>query len=301
MTRKAVTDVDQILRREGEKNKKELNSALILPFSDDYPFCTNGVYFFAGRMGSGKTYGVIRHIMITDRLMEKPYYDQIVVSATSGSMDKTSKTFMNNCSAPVTNVDDKQLMAWLNKNVKQKSKYYAINKFIQSNMRVVTDDMKKIIEKHKLLRDDKKSYDMRRLASYILSKLSKYPFKKCPSNTFLILDDYGGHTLLNKPDSPLANFITKVRHYNYTVCIMCQTWRMICLNLKRLCTDFVIFQGYSQQDFETMVTQSGSGRDKKELWEKYKNLKTPRSYMRLHIVAGKEEFVDVEVPQKTLL
>ena len=301
MTRKAVTDVDQILRREGEKNKKELNSALILPFSDDYPFCTNGVYFFAGRMGSGKTYGVIRHIMITDRLMEKPYYDQIVVSATSGSMDKTSKTFMNNCSAPVTNVDDKQLMAWLNKNVKQKGKYYAINKFIQSNMRVVTDDMKKIIEKHKLLRDDKKSYDMRRLASYILSKLSKYPFKKCPSNTFLILDDYGGHTLLNKPDSPLANFITKVRHYNYTVCIMCQTWRMICLNLKRLCTDFVIFQGYSQQDFETMVTQSGSGRDKKELWEKYKNLKTPRSYMRLHIVAGKEEFVDVEVPQKTLL
>ena len=301
MTQKAIIQVDDILHKQAEKNKKELTTALILPFSDDYPFCTNGVYFFAGRMGSGKTYGVIRHIMITDRLMEKPYYDQIVVSATSGSMDKTSKTFMNNCSAPVTNVDDKQLMAWLNKNVKQKGKYYAINKFIQSNMRVVTDDMKKIIEKHKLLRDDKKSYDMRRLASYILSKLSKYPFKKCPSNTFLILDDYGGHTLLNKPDSPLANFITKVRHYNYTVCIMCQTWRMICLNLKRLCTDFVIFQGYSQQDFETMVTQSGSGRDKKELWEKYKNLKTPRSYMRLHIVAGKEEFVDVEVPQKTLL
>ena len=239
--------------------------------------------------------------MITDRLMEKPYYDQIVVSATSGSLDKTSKTFMNNCSAPITNVDDKQLMSWLNKNVKQKAKYYAINKFIQSNMRVVTDDMKKIIEKHKLLRNDKQTYDMRRLASYVLSKLSKYPFKKCPSNTFLILDDYGGHKLLNKPDSPLANFITKVRHYNYTVCIMCQTWRHICLNLKRLCTDFVIFQGYSQQDFETMILQSGSSQDKKELWERYKELKGPRSYMRLHIVAGKVDFIDVESPQKTLL
>lgn len=298
---KVASEVDQILHREAEQNKKELSSALILPFSDDYPFCTNGVYFFTGKMGSGKTYGVIRHIMITDRLTETPYYDQIVVSATSGSMDKTSKTFMKNCSAPVINIDDKQLMAWLNKNVKEKAKYYAINKFIQSNMKVVTDDMKKIIEKHKLLKQDKKNYDTRRLATYILSKLSKYPFKKCPSNTFLVLDDYGGHKLLNKPDSPLANFITKVRHYNYTVCIMCQTWRHICLNLKRLCTDFVIFQGYSQQDFETMVIQSGSVQDKNDLWERYKKLTSPRSYMRLHIVAGKAEFVDVEWNQKTLL
>ena len=301
MAQKAIIQVDDILHKQAEKNKKELSTALILPFSDDYPFCTNGVYFYVAKMGAGKTYNVIRHIMITDRLMEKPYYDQIVVSATSGSLDKTSKTFMNNCSAPITNVDDKQLMSWLNKNVKQKAKYYAINKFIQSNMRVVTDDMKKIIEKHKLLRNDKQTYDMRRLASYVLSKLSKYPFKKCPSNTFLILDDYGGHKLLNKPDSPLANFITKVRHYNYTVCIMCQTWRHICLNLKRLCTDFVIFQGYSQQDFETMILQSGSSQDKKELWERYKELKGPRSYMRLHIVAGKVDFIDVESPQKTLL
>ena len=52
MTRKAVQEVDKILSNDSEKNKKELSSALILPFSDDYPFCTNGVYFYAGRMGS---------------------------------------------------------------------------------------------------------------------------------------------------------------------------------------------------------------------------------------------------------
>ena len=301
MTKNAITEVDKILHKDSEKNKKELNSALILPFSDDYPFCTNGVYFFAGKMGSGKTYGVIRHIMITDRLTETPYYDQIVVSATSGSMDKTVKTFMSNCSSPVINVDDKQLMPWLKKNVKEKAKYYAIIKFIDSKFTVVTDDMKKIIDKHKLLSTDKKTFDTRRTASYIVSKLSKYPFKKCPSNTFLVLDDYGGHALLNKPDSPLANFITKVRHYNYTVCIMCQTWRHICLNLKRLCTDFVIFQGYSQQDFDTMITQSGATQDKNVLWEQYKDLISPRSYMRLHIVAGKVEFINVPWTQKTLL
>ena len=52
MTRTAIQEVDKILNRDSEENKKELSSALILPFSDDYPFCTNGVYFFAGRMGS---------------------------------------------------------------------------------------------------------------------------------------------------------------------------------------------------------------------------------------------------------
>ena len=61
--------------------------------------------------------------MITDRLTETPYYDQIVVSATSGSMDKTVKTFMKNCSAPIINVDDKQLMPWLHKNVKEIRKH----------------------------------------------------------------------------------------------------------------------------------------------------------------------------------
>ena len=45
-------DVDKILNSEANKNKQDLNNALILPFTDDYPFCSNGVYFFCGKMGS---------------------------------------------------------------------------------------------------------------------------------------------------------------------------------------------------------------------------------------------------------
>lgn len=52
MASHVTQEVDKILNKDSEKNKKELTSALILPFSDDYPFCTNGVYFYAGRMGS---------------------------------------------------------------------------------------------------------------------------------------------------------------------------------------------------------------------------------------------------------
>ena len=297
---KVILEVDKILDDNSKRNQKELNSALILPFSNEYPFCTNGVYFFCGKMSSGKTYGVIRHIMITDRLTHDPYYDQIVVSATSGSMDKTSKTFMKECKSPVIKVSDTELMDFLHKNVRQKAKYYAIMKLINSGLTDISDDMQAIINKHHLM-DSSGEFNMRRLSSYVLAKLSKYPFTKCPSNTILVLDDYGGHKLLNKQDSPLANFITKVRHYNYTVVIMCQTWRHICLNLKRLCTDFVIFQGYSMEDFQTMVTQSGATQPWTELWEKYKELISPRSYMRLHIVAGSVEFVNIEWTQRTLL
>ena len=298
--KKSILEVDKILNDKSKANQKELDTSLILPFSKDYQFCSNGVYFYVGKMGSGKTYGVIRHIMITDRLNNgEGYYDQIIVSATSGSMDKTSKTFMNECKSPVTTVSDTELMPFLMKHVRQKAKYYAISKFLESGMTIITDDMQTIINKHKLMKDNGE-FNMRKLASYIMSKLSKYPFSKAPSNTVLILDDFGGHKLLNKPDSPLANFITKVRHYNYTVIIMCQTWRHICLNIRRLCTDFVIFQGYSVDDFEPIIKQSGCTQQWQELWDQYKELISPRSYMELHIVANTVKFNNVVWNRRTI-
>ena len=297
--KKAILEVDKILDDKSKKNQKELDTALILPFSNDYQFCNNGVFFFVGKMGSGKTYGVIRHIMITDRLGGDSFYDQIIISATSGSMDKTSKTFMNECKAPVTTVSDSSLMDFLMKHVRQKAKYYAISKFLESKMTVITDDMRAMINKHDLLKENGE-FDMRRLTNYILKKLSKYPFTKSPSNTVLILDDFGGHKLLNKTDSPLANFITKVRHYNYTVIIMCQTWKHISLNIRRLCTDFVIFQGYSYEDIEAIVKQSGCSIPFQDIWEKYKQLISPRSYMEIHIVASSVKFNDVIWNKRTI-
>ncbi len=159
--------------------------------------------------------------------------------------------------------------------------------------------MKEILAKHHFQKPNGK-FEMRGLIAYIALKLQKYPFRKYPSNTFLVLDDYGGKPIVNKADSELANFITKVRHYNYTVCIMTQTWRFICLNLKRLCTDFVIFQGYSMEDFQKMIDQSGATEDWKTLWEGYKDLISPRSYLRLHIVAGSHEFMNIKWKRKTL-
>ena len=47
-----ISEVDELLREKSKKNQKELDTALILPFSDDYSFSCNGVYFFCGKMSS---------------------------------------------------------------------------------------------------------------------------------------------------------------------------------------------------------------------------------------------------------
>ena len=48
----AILEVDKLLADKSKKNKKDLDTALILPFSNDYQFCNNGVFFYVGRMGS---------------------------------------------------------------------------------------------------------------------------------------------------------------------------------------------------------------------------------------------------------
>ena len=46
--------VEALMRDALKKNQKEIEGALIKPLSEEYPFSTNGVYFFIGKMGTGK-------------------------------------------------------------------------------------------------------------------------------------------------------------------------------------------------------------------------------------------------------
>ena len=65
--------VDDLIEHDIKRHKKLLNGALIKPISKDYPFASNGLYFFCGKMGTGKTYQVCHHIMMTERMFSKPY------------------------------------------------------------------------------------------------------------------------------------------------------------------------------------------------------------------------------------
>ncbi|EAX64605.1 hypothetical protein TVAG_565710 [Trichomonas vaginalis G3] len=166
-------------------------------------------------------------------------------------------------------------------------------------MQKTSEEMERIIDKHHL-RQYSGVYDMKRLTNYILSKLSKYPFKKYPSNTLLVCDDFAGKGLVSKADTPLANIITKVRHYHLTVAMLMQTWRFLALNIKRLITDFVIFQGFSRYDIELIWKQSGITLPFEEIWEAYKSLISPRSYLEIHIMTNTIKVKNIPWERPTL-
>ena len=291
-----IRQVNHTLAKQISKNRKDIDYASIKPFSDDYPFSTNGIYLFCGKMGSGKTYTILKHLLVMDKLYGEPYYDQIIFSSTSGTLDKTVEAIQDSIETPIEYVKDFALMDYLQKRIKQKMKFYALVKFIDSEGQIYTEEMKKIIEKHHLKKmvGGKWVVDMKRVAMYLIDKMDYWGFKGYPVYDCIVLDDFAGHPLLKKPDSPLNRMLTKTRHYHITAILGIQTWRFVHLNFKRLCTDILIWKGFSMEDFEAMIKQTPNQVSWKELWEKYSQFDNPHDYIALHITAGRVEFHDNE-------
>ena len=287
-----IETVDKLISREIKKHSKQINNALIEPISEDYPYSTNGIYFFCARMGGGKTYTILRHILITERLFKQPYYDTIIFTSTSGSLDKTVSSIIPKVKTPIEYVVDTELVPYLEKHLRNKMKWYAVMEFLNSKGKECSDLMKHIIEKYKLyvMFKGKKKYDLKRIIHYAKAKAEKYKFKNYPTNTLLVMDDFATNPLLKKVDSPLIGILTKTRHYHLTGIVVAQTWRFIQLNLKRLCTDIVIWKGYSMEDFKKMVTQTPNGQNWKSLWEEYNQLVDKHSKMIIHCITDEVVF-----------
>ena len=286
--------VDRLMAKQIHKNKDVINNALIEPLAPNYQFCTNGIYFLCSKMSGGKTYFIMRHIMITERLFREPYYDTIIFTSTSGTLDKTVSSLQPQIKTPITYVKDVDLISFLDKHLKNKMKFYAVMEFLNSNGKEINELMQQLIEKHHFIKfvRGKKAFDVKRMISYVQHKMAKYNFNTYPSNTHLILDDFAGHPLLKKVDSPLARMLTKTRHYHLTVIIATQTWRFINLNLKRLCSDIIIGTGFSIEDFENMIKQTPGSFNWKSLWEQYSKLKNKHAKMIAHCVTNEIEFED---------
>jgi len=277
-----------------KRHQDTINNSRIEPLTDEYKFCTNGVYFLCSKMGGGKTFFVMRHILITERLFDQPYYDTILFTSTSGTLDKTVSAMASQIQTPIRYLPDTQLMDFLTKHLRNKMKFYACFEFINSHGEECNDIMKHILEKHKFFKyyRGRKVFDFKRIILYCQAKAEKYGFHSYPSNTLLVCDDFAGHDLIKKVDSPLAKIMTKVRHYHLTVIICAQTWRFINLNLKRLCSDIVIGTGFSMEDFQKMITQTPSGQNWKELWSQYRSLPSKHSKLVVHCVSNEVEFSD---------
>ena len=74
-------------------------------------------------MGGGKTYWIMKHILITERLFKQPYYDTIVFTSTSGTLDKTVSSMASQIETPINYVSDVELMPYLIKHLNNKMKF----------------------------------------------------------------------------------------------------------------------------------------------------------------------------------
>ena len=275
------------MREALKKNQKEIEGALIKPLSEEYPFSTNGVYFFIGKMGTGKSHSIWKHIFMTEQMFKKPYYDLILFCSTSGTMDKTSATFVKKIKTPIQFVKEKHLMTVLERHLRRKNKYYAMVRHVLSKMKESSEEMDRLIKKHGL-------EDIEDRIVYVATKIAKYGTNSYPFHTLLILDDFAGSPLFKGQNPPLGRLLTKTRHYNLTAIIVAQTIKFVPLNLKRMATDMIIWSRFSDEDFLTMLDQTPNSLNKKAALEEYHSLVGPHDRLIINITADKHNFVHEE-------
>ena len=231
-----IHKVEELIQDSLRKNQREIEMALIKPLSSEYPFSSNGIYFLIGKMGAGKSFWIWRHIMITERLFNKPYYSKIIFCSTSGKLDKTAEVLSKNVRTPIEYIKEENLLPYLNRHLRRKLKYYSMVKHVMSKMSETNEEMLRIIRKHSLM-------ELEDRIAYIASKLMKYQTSSYPFNTLLVLDDAAGSPLLKNGNSELCRLLTKTRHFNLTCIIAVQTIRFVHLNVKRLATDIICYSG----------------------------------------------------------
>ena len=283
MTKQIMKEVESIIQKTMRKNQKEIEAALIKPLHPEYPFSSNGIYFLIGRPGSGKTYFIWKHILITERLFKKPYYQKIIYCSTSGKMDKTSEAMSKQIKSPIVYLNESELMDYLKRHLKRKIKYYAMVKHVMSKMKETNEEMARIINKHSL-------QDIEDRIIYIANKLVKYQTSSYPFNTLIILDDIAGSELLVHNNTEFIRLLTKTRHYNITCIIAIQTIRFVHINAKRMATDIICYSGYSEEDFTSLLQQTNNNLDIKKTVKQYLRHRDPHEHFIMNITASRYYF-----------
>ena len=282
-TKQIIRKCETLINETMKKNQKEIEGALIKPLSPDYPFSTNGIIFLIGRPGSGKSYWIFKHIMITEKLFKHPYYNKIIFCSTSGKADKTAEVLSKNIQTKIDYVTETELMDYLKKHLKRKIKYYAMVKHILTKMKETNEEMQRIINKHSLQDIDDRNV-------YIANKMVKYNTSSYPYNTLIILDDCAGSDLLKNGNSEFIRLLTKTRHYNITCIMAFQTIRFVHINAKRMATDIICYSGYSEEDFTSLLQQTNNNLNTKQTVQQYLQHRQPHEKWVANITANKYYF-----------
>jgi hypothetical protein len=266
------------------------------------------------------------HLKQIEKEPDTHYYSLIAYCSTSGEMDQTVQTNLdaNIIKTPLVQVQDRDLMSFLARHLKRKKKYYAMIKYLRQKK--INDTLQHSIDKHNLkfyAYDPKKKklpqiYDSvpyhgvssendtrqmmlvekvnkPRLVAWILKKIEHYGVSRTVCPLLVILDDFAGHPLLERKETPLARMMTKCRHYSCTFIVAVQTPKYIIKNIRRQATDVVVWLGLSQEDFIILFKEIAYSYDVKALWEQYRRMPTQTSHLILNIKAQQYRFVIVHV------
>ena len=260
---KEISDVDKEIKKVIKKNKRELDTALIKPIHPEHQFSSNGLYLMIGKPGSGKTYYILKHILLSERLFDKPYYNLIVFCSTSNGLDKTVLAFKEKIKTPILFLNDSELLPFLEEHVKTKMRYYSMYRFVMNNFKNPDDTMNEIIRANGLNNKQK-------LVKFIANEFNKYNTNRYPLNCLVVLDDFANNELLTDKKSKLHTYLTKCRHYNLTFVIAVQTVKFVPKNVKRMSTDCVLYGGLSEDDFMGLLKELSHPWNTKTLYDKYK-------------------------------
>ena len=282
--------IDDLFEKIQTKNKVELENAMIKPVHDKYPLAQNGIVGLIAPPGSGKSFTYLKLAAQQEQLFNEPFFELIVICSTSNKFDKTVEAYKDVIQkSKIVALKDSDLLSWLNKYMRRILKYNAIIKYIQSDFKDENEEMTRILNKHRFKTNgrmtEKQKYDM---VKYIANKLSKYGWKTFPHRCLLILDDFASHPLVRSKETEMSRLLKKLRHFNINVMICVQTSKSISKDIKRICTDFILFPGLSETDFIDLMKESMAGKfDRKELWNQYHALTNQHDSFRIHIYANK--------------
>jgi hypothetical protein len=306
-------EVEQVLHDVERKNRDALDGAKIVPLSSEWQFCTNGLYLFLATAGSGKSRFIIKHFLMADRVVpEGSYYSLICYCSTSGELDATVMSHLetNNIRTPLIQIDDENLMSFLERHIKRKRKYYSMIKYIRSKGKTITSTLRHSIDKHRLKItiqkratgqdidepiETEEHINKPRVVLWILQKMNEYGVNRAVCPLLVILDDFAGHKLIERKETPLAKMMTKCRHYSTTFIIAVQTPKYVIKNIRRQATDVVIWLGLSQEDFYELFKEIPYSYPVEVLWDEYRRLPTQTSHLILNIKAHQYRFIVVRV------
>ena len=150
---KAFKEIEASFNKIAEKNKAELDAALIKPIHDKFPFAQNGICAMIASMGSGKSYNYLKSIAKQEVLdPNQPFYELVVICSTSAKFDKTVETYKTLIKkSKLVCVKDSDLLNWLNKYMRRILKYNAIINFVNNGCKEPNEELTRCFEKHRLL------------------------------------------------------------------------------------------------------------------------------------------------------